>query len=595
MSDAKKRNWFVRLLRAAVVLCLLGVGLFWGAKMWVLPHYVRNAASSYLDEVWYGTIEIGDVDANLFSPSYVRGVKLRDELGRTWVSVPEVRVDIAWDGMTPRLEGIGVLLAEVSPQFAGGKCVVPLKPLPPSDEPTDLATIIEDIKDIELTVGVVRLHAVNAPEPPSRELKGVVLPRVLNRTISRANVTFPKIEWRRGELSVAKALGEIGDDQVTVYLGGGLQPDRSVAFRGRGTLLADEEVIKGSFDISYRPGGAVAFDVNFDGQAKLDLHGDIQADRTTKTTLDVRIPSVQPDEIEWLIGSNEIAWLALESADVKVHFDTMIRPDMSADVTGEIDLSGPIGNAKAVVTGKYASDGAAEVVAKIKGSLCGGILKAEVKAVHRPKVPLKLAIDGAASNVSMPGLTRVLFPDRIMEKGTGAGELRMTIDGANMASLKGRGAFFLDDAHLWKTPILAALFKHMKLKFDKSDLQARFTLAGTTAAIQTGQLATTVWAADFEPGGTVDLNGGKVDMYVLFLPIKQAGAILKLLDPLKLLTKQVLRLHVSGNRDDAKVTPVPFSDVAKIPSSALDLLKGVTKTGGQLGGDVFKAILNGID
>ena len=125
------------------------------------------------------------------------------------------------------------------------------------------------------------------------------------------------------------------------------------------------------------------------------------------------------------------------------------------------------------------------------------------------------------------------------------------------------------------------------------------------ATIKTGQLATTIWAADAEAGGTIDLASRDVDMYVLFLPIKQAGPILNALgavnplklifkeDPLTLIVKKIIRQHVTGTLDKPVITPEPLSDLAKAPAGAVNFFKDVAVGAGQLGGGIFKAILNG--
>ena len=596
MSDKKRKNWFVRLLRAVVCLCLLGVILVWVAKIWVIPPLVRSAAAAYLGDAWSGTIEIDSVEVNIFAPSCVRGVTVRDDLGRPWLSVPEVRIEAAWDGYLPRLVAVRIAVVTATPQFVDGKCTVPLKQTESSGDPADLVAIINDLKKIELTIGVATLRGVNHAPPAEGTLDGMILPVVLARTISRANIIFPSIEWRGGKLSVEKSHGEIDGGRVSINLGGGLQPDQSIRFGGHGLLLASEEAINGKFEINFRPGGAVQFKFGYTGHVQVDFQGDMQPDRSAMTTLDILASNVTPDEFEWLIGPNEIAWLALESADVKVHIETAIHPDMSSISTGRVDMSGPIGEGVAIIDGRFASDGAGQLIAKITGSPCGGTLQADLKAIHRLDAPVKLTLKASAEKVKMADLTRILAPDKIMETGTGKGEIRLSMSGSDLASIKGRGAFFLDDANLWNVPILSALFKHMKLKLDKSDIQASFDLAGTTAAITTGQLATMVWAADFESGGTIDYDSGKVDMYVMFLPIKQAGILLnvvKAINPLRLVAKQVFRLHVTGTRDAPTITPAPFRDLAQIPSGALGLLKTVTASGGQLGGDIFNAIFNG--
>lgn len=464
MSD-KKKNWFVRLGRVAGCLLVGVVVLVWVAKIWVVPSVVRGMAGAHLDDVWFGTVEIDDVDVNVFGPSYVRGVTLRDNLDRKWVNVPEVRVDVVWDGFVPRLRSVRVDAVNVSAQLVDGKCAVPLKRGESPGAPSDIAEIINGLKETEMTVGAVTVRAVNNVSKTDRTLDGITLPVELARAILRTNVDFRDIKWRGGKLSVDKATGVFGEDGLVVNLGGGIQGDRSVTFN-----------------------------------------------------------------------------------------------------------------------------------AEIAGALCGGKLRGDIKAVFSSGAPSRLELEASAENVKMADLTRILAPDRIMEKGTGKIVVRAAISGADPESITGRAAFFLDDAHLWNTPILSALFEHMKIKMDKADIQSCFELAGTTATIVSGQLATTVWAADFEKGGTVDLDGGKVDLYVIFLPIKQAGALLnfvKAINPLRLVAKEVFRLHVTGTRDAPGITPVPFSDLTKLPTGALGLLKSVTTSGGQLGGDIFKAILNG--
>jgi len=607
MSDGKKRNWFVRLVRVVICLCLLGAIGIWAAKIWVAPSIVRGMAGSYLGDVWFGTIEIDDVDVNIFGPSYVRGVTLRDNLGRTWLSVPEVRVEAAWDGFIPRLGSVAVGVVNVSPQFVDGQCTVPLKATESAGDPVDIVKIFNDLEEVDMTVGVVRLSAVNEVSPggggrrifpTDRALDGIVLPVELARAISPVSIICPGIGWKGGKLSVAKTLGEIGGDPVSVNLSGGLQDDRSIKFSGKGLLLAPDEALSAAFEVNIERRGKGDFKASLSGKVHAALSGEIRDYRITKATLDVLAANIQPDKFEWLIGPNEMVWLALESSKVEAHIEATVRANMPVAVTGRIDLSGPIGEVRATIEaeGQYTRNKPLEGVAKITGTLCGGDLQADVKAVLRPDAPVQLALEASAEKVKMADLSRILAPDKVMEEGTGKVVVRLAMSGADVESVTGRLAFFLDDAHLWNTPILSALFKHMNLKMDKADIQSRVELTGTTATIVSGQLATMVWAADFEKGGTVDFDGGGVDLYVIFLPVKQTGALLNIVkkfNPLNLLAKEVFRLHVTGDRSDPTITPVPFSDLSKLPTGAMGLLKSVTTSGGQLGGNIFKAITGG--
>ena len=602
MSDRKAKSRFGRVVIRLCVLVAIGV---WIAKIWVVPSLVRSAASSYLGDVWFGTIEIDEVDVSIFGPSYVRGVTVRDNLDRTWLSVPKVRIEAAWDGFAPRLAAVRVDVVNVSPQFVDGKCTVPLKPIAQVDDGGDIVDIISDLKAVEMTVDIVTLRTVNSAAPAgsgersgpgNRTLDGIVLPPELARKVAQTNIIFPAIEWKGGKLSADKVLGEIGDDHIAMNLSGGLQSEKLITFSGKGLLLAPEEAFNATFEARLLRGGVRHFEVALTGQVKADFRCDIQSDGTARATLDVLASNIQPDKIEWLIGPDEMVWLALEGSKVEAHFEAGAKPDKSVEATGRVDSSGPIGEVSARLDGWYVPDGTGQARVRVNGKVCGGKLQANAKALFQPEKPVRLALEASAKKVRMADLTRILAPHKIMQRGIGTLMIRLGMSGSDRKSISGRGAFFLDDADLWQAPILSALFRHMKLKLNQADIQGSFNLTGTTATTITGQLATMVWAADFQEGGTVDFDSGLVDMYVIFLPIKQAGILMNLVravNPLRLVAKEVFRLHVTGHRDNPRITPVPFSDLGALSTGTLGFLKGVAASGGQLGGDIFKAVLGG--
>ncbi|MCP4379676.1 MAG: hypothetical protein GY794_26345 [bacterium] len=463
MSDKKKRSRFVRLLRALISLCLLVVILVWVAKILVIPSITRGLAADSLGEFWSGAIEIDDVDVNVFSASYVRGISVRDDSGRTWLNVPEVRMEMVWDGIIPRLQAARVDTVNISLQLIDGKCIVPLKPSEPSGEPLDIAELVDMLEKTEMTIATVTVRAVNNVSESKNDQTpdGVVLPMELARIILATSVDISDIKWKDGTLTLASALGQIAKDRLVMNASGGIQPDRSMKFNA--------------------------------------------------------------------------------------------------------DIAGP---------------------------LCGGKIRGDFKAVLSPEAS-GLTVEASADDIKMADLTRITSPDEPMKEGTGKVVARMSMSGADPETIRGRVAFFLDDAHLWNTPILSSLFEYMKLKMESADIESCVELTGTTATIVSGQLATKVWAADFEKGGTIELGGGEVDMYVIFLPIKQTGIILnvvKKFNPLNLLAKEVFRLHVTGDKNSTTVMPVLFSDLSKLPAGAMGLLESVTTTGGQLGGDIFKAV-----
>jgi len=447
--------------------------------------------------VWFGTVTIDDVEANLFGPSYIRGISIRDELDKRWLAVRSVRLDLAWDGLTPRVVAAGMDGVDISPQFVNGRCTVPFKP-PPSEGPLGIAAWANDLKDVTLTVRDISIAAVN--EVPLVSGGGVLRPDdhpngsiVLGMGFAEAmsNITIPGVKWQRGKLTVDEIRAESRHGKVDSDLYGAIQDDGSVILIGQ------------------------AVSALFNGE-------------TCETI-----------ESEFRFG------------------------------------------------------GYGRITVAVTGTAFSGPVQGEFKANIQPDAPVQWTMEGSASKTSMAELTRVFTPDNVVERGTAKAMVRLGMSGFDTDSLKGNVAFFLDDADVWRLPILSALFKHMKLKLDKADVQASFNITGTLATVRTGQLGTLVWAADFLEGGTVDFKSGKIDGYAVFVPIKQAGLlrnVFKAINPLRLVTDEVFRLHVTGTTDKAKVTPEPFSKLVKLSAGTVGLLQGVAKGGGQLTGDVFKAV-----
>ena len=553
MSEKKKKNWFVRFVGGLLGLCVILVLLGWGAKMLIVPGMVRRAVIDHMAGLWSGPVEIDYVEVNIFSPSQVRGIRISDELGRTWLIAPEVIVETAWEGFKPRVEAVRISEINLSPQMTNGACVIPLKRGEPSGEPVDIAEIINDLQALDITVDMLTLLPVDKADQDTRGLEGISLPAPLSGLIRDTRVVFRKIEWSDGKLNVPVADGDIGQRGVSVGLTG--------------------RVEQGKFNLRLKPG------------------------RIAAATLDLAGSNIDPERLEWLTGSDKIVRSVLNESEVNVYLEATSKPDAPIEADGVVNFSGPIGQAKAVVTGQYADYRLTQTRADITGILCSGKLQAKISADRdAPDHKLKFSLDATARRVKMADLTGVLTPDNVMTEGLGSGDINLTMSGLQTASIAGRGAFFLDDSDMLHVPILSDLFKHMKMKLGTSDLEGEFALSGATATVLSGQLGAAVWAADFEKGGTIDLAGEKVEMHVIFLPIKQAGVLMniaKAINPLRLVAKEIFRLRVTGPIDKPVIIPVPLGEVSKIPAGAIELLKKTASTGGQLGGGILKTILNG--
>ena len=602
MSDRRKRSWFSRLGRGILYLCVLAVVLFWVAKLWVLPQIVRSQAREHIGELWSGTVQLGDVDLNLSGMSYIRGVTLKDKLGRIWLEIPEIRIEPAWDGYTPSLKALTINSVNVLPQFVGGRCTIPLKRSKRTGKGRPLAEAINDLKGIDLKVGFVAFKPVNADV--AGVLDGIAVPDRFDGLISRTDIILKDILWTGGEFSVAESSGSIGDDPITIAIGGGIQDDESVKLDGQVRGAIGQESLAAKFDLGLRRDGSGRFAVKFDGRIQGDVSGEVRPDQTVLARVALSASKILPEKFQWLIGSHRTVHRAIDGSDFTIRLDATSAPGKPIEMLGDAEFTGPIGRAEAKIKGQLGDKGLRWADADITGDLCDGKIQAKLRIDSIGDKPMKFNLDAVADQVNMPELTRIITPNKIMDSGVGAGEISVSMFARNTAGIKGKGAFFLDNADPAKVPILSDLFAHMNIKLTSADLRGSFELRGMIATIKTGQLATTIWAADAEAGGTVDLASRDVDMYVLFLPIKQAGPILSALDavnplkllvkedPLTLIVKKIIRQHVTGTLDKPVITPEPLSDLSKAPAGAVNFFKSVAQGAGQLGG-IFKAIFNG--
>jgi len=501
MSEKKKSRWPGRLVRIFILLCVLAAILVGVGKFWVLPSLVRSMAQLRLEEVWHGTVTIDEVQANLFEPSRVSGVTVRDESDKRWLAVKSLSAELAWDGWTPRIVAVAADGVSVSPRFVNGRFTIPIKPQPQSDEPLDIAAIVGDFKDVNVTVRDISIKAVNEDRTASRPQgspAATKLDAVLAELLS--DITIPEIKWQGGKLAADGIRANTTHGKIDADLQGGIRDDESFALSGKAASSV------------------------FDGRTQ------------------------QSVDCEFKLG------------------------------------------------------GYGKITAAVTGNAFRGSVRGDLSIVINPDTSKRtLKAEALVSDISMAALTRVLSPEDVMEQGTGKAVLELDMSGERLDELRvadGAGAFFLDDAHVWRLPILSALFEHMKLKLGKADVQISFEVDRSKdgeplATVQAGQLATLVWAADFLKGGAVNLRSGEIDGDVVFVPIKQAGLLTNVLgaiNPLRLVTREIFRLHVTGTTKEPKITPKPFSKVAELSAGTLGLLKSAAKSGGQLTGDFVKAV-----
>jgi len=140
-----------------------------------------------------------------------------------------------------------------------------------------------------------------------------------------------------------------------------------------------------------------------------------------------------------------------------------------------------------------------------------------------------------------------VYGNLILRGQTGAGAFR-----------EGAGELFVRQAHVWKLPLIFAIFQVLHLTPDENvfhDGWLRFFLSGQTVTFQRIDLQGR--AVSFVGGGTMTLPGKKLDVTLL------AGSPLRLQVPLLTdilegASREIMEVHLGGTVDKPNISPRPM-------------------------------------
>ena len=147
-------------------------------------------------------------------------------------------------------------------------------------------------------------------------------------------------------------------------------------------------------------------------------------------------------------------------------------------------------------------------------------------------------------------------------------------------------------------PVLESIlgFLGMDLSgMNRADVKAEFSIDGPVVKLKSGRLSSPMIAVEAMEGGTMNMENGRIDLYVIALSLRQVGKMLSLLPGGGLVnsfTDKLMRLHVMGdwnNRDSIRVTKEPLKDIAV---GTTDFFKQAVRGGGNIGGSLLKGVGN---
>ena len=153
---AKKFCWLRRLFKVMVVLAVLLAAGCVAGKYWLIPAAVRWQLRKQLPKYWHGEGTVDEIEFSFFGPIHLRGLSLRDDDGRQWLHVGSVTLTLRdFPGLHPVLTGVEVQDVVVRGHVAGGRLVVPLKPLPDERPDIDKYVSLRNVSVKPITVALV--------------------------------------------------------------------------------------------------------------------------------------------------------------------------------------------------------------------------------------------------------------------------------------------------------------------------------------------------------------------------------------------------------------------------------------------------------
>jgi len=175
-----------------------------------------------------------------------------------------------------------------------------------------------------------------------------------------------------------------------------------------------------------------------------------------------------------------------------------------------------------------------------------------------------------------------------MSGGTASFQYSFTSSGKDLKGLQAQGLIFMDDADFRVVPIIPHIFRAVGLRnYDPlrmSDATAVFSMNGSTATIKRARLSNPFGAIEAEPNGTINLQTGDMDFYVVAAPLNEIHFVLRRVPIVNLFVKlkdKLSRLHVKGNwltPPNKLIVKEPLKDIKE---GTIDFLRGVVETGGQ--------------
>jgi hypothetical protein len=227
----------------------------------------------------------------------------------------------------------------------------------------------------------------------------------------------------------------------------------------------------------------------------------------------------------------------------------------------------------------------------------GGDIQADLTA-SLPSLD-DLAYSGVVvlSDIAMEQLHHHLHNEKISKTGSLSLEYLFHNHTFELGTLEGDGYLALRQTELRKLPDMALLSREMGVEDIGSasgDTAVAFSNEGFQVEIGSALLASSVIAIRIEPGGTIDLQSGDMDLYMIGAPLnrleKALSATIPFLDAVKNLKDKLIRLRIKGNWSQPSSELITKEPVRDLSEGTIGFVMDVVKTPKNIGEKIFNTV-----
>jgi hypothetical protein len=154
---------------------------------------------------------------------------------------------------------------------------------------------------------------------------------------------------------------------------------------------------------------------------------------------------------------------------------------------------------------------------------------------------------------------------------------------------KGRGIIFLDDADLWKMPVVSHLFKFIDMPLIYSDGVAQFKTVGPAIIFDEARISSPMTAIEFQKNAYINLQTEFVDGHAVFVPIKKLRSITNMIPFFHIFTNlqdTLTRVTIRGYWSEPPSRLIHKDVVQDVGASTIGFFTDIANSGGQIGTDI---------